>query len=137
MWYYSFYFFIFHLSHFHFIFIISFRLTSLWLPYMTSQQNYFKLIIFFLPEIKAYKMANFVWRRIVEDYWTIGAVFFPSEVSITVTITQSPSAPWYGPWYACQFNHNLFVFLSWSNAVPSFVNNNTDMWFISSFIFPF
>ena len=28
-------------------------------------------------------MANFVWRRIVEDYW--GNVFDPSEVSITVT----------------------------------------------------
>ena len=46
-------------------------------------------MIFFLPEIKALKMANFEWRRNLKF---TGAVFDPSVVvQFTVTITQTPS----------------------------------------------
>ena len=65
---------IYHISfHFHFKFAAVSRVNK----------TIFFSSYLFLPEIKAYKVANFVWRHIVEDYW--GNVFDPSEVSITVT----------------------------------------------------
>ena len=46
--------------------------------YDKSAKLFLTIMIFFLPEIKALKMANFEWRRILKTF--IGAVFDPSVV---------------------------------------------------------
>ena len=80
---------------------------------------YFSVSIFF--QHISYKVwSNFVWRHILEDYW--GNVFDPSEVSITVTSLNHRLHHVMVFRYTCQF-YNLFIFLSWSNAVLSFIND--------------
>ena len=72
----------------------------------------------------------------METYpWGLLGQCFRSKWSFNYcNFTQSPSSPCWGLWYACQF-YNLFIFLSWSNAVLSFVN---DRYVIHKFfIFPF
>ena len=57
--------------------------------YDKSAKLFLTIMIFFLPEIKALKMANFEWRRNLKF---TGAVFDPSVVvQFTITITQTPS----------------------------------------------
>ena len=120
---------IYHIS-FHFILSLPPFHESTKLYFSASAHIFFSSYLYF--QLISYKVANFIWRHILEDYW--GSVFDPSEVSITVTLLNHRLHHVVVCRYACQF-YNLFIFLSWSNAVLSFVTENNLIH--KFFIFPF
>ena len=122
---------IYHIS-FHFILSLP--------PFHESTKLYFSASAHIFFSSYLYFSAHIIQsgQLCMETYsWGLLGQCFRSKWSFNYcNFTQSPSSPCWGLWYACQF-YNLFIFLSWSNAVLSFVNDKTDMWFISSLFFPF